>query len=132
MKPYFQAHIIVVYTDMPLRQALHKPEKSSRLMYWAVELGEYDIIYEPWSSLKGQAVADFIAEFNYPEVPDQQNQQSKQGSGENKVKEVIESEALEVPLLEEAVVDLPNSSSRTKEMLRKCEEAGEKHSIMGF
>ena len=24
MRPYFQAHTIVVYTDMPLRQALHK------------------------------------------------------------------------------------------------------------
>jgi len=32
MKPYFQAHTIVVYTDMPLRQALQNLEKSGRLM----------------------------------------------------------------------------------------------------
>ena len=56
---------------MPLRQALHKPEKSGRLMYWAIELGEYDIVYEPRSSLKGQAVADFIAEFTYPDTPEE-------------------------------------------------------------
>ena len=53
MKPYFQAHAIVVYTDMLLRQALHKPEKSGRLMYWTVELGEYDLVYEPRTALKG-------------------------------------------------------------------------------
>ena len=57
---------------MPLRQDLHKPEKSGRLMYWAIELGEYDIVYEPSSSLKGQAVEDFIAEFTYPDTPEEQ------------------------------------------------------------
>ena len=72
MRPYFQAHTIVVYTDMPLRQALHKPEKSGRLMYWAIDLGEYDIIYEPKSSLKGHAVTDFIAEVTYPDTPEEQ------------------------------------------------------------
>ena len=72
MRPYFQAHTIIVYTDMPLRQALHKPEKLGRLMYWAIELGEYDIVYEPRSSLKGQVVADFIAEFTYPDTPEEQ------------------------------------------------------------
>jgi len=46
MKPYFQAHAIVVYTDLPPRQAIHKPEKSGRLMACAVELREYEILYE--------------------------------------------------------------------------------------
>ena len=32
MKPYFQAHSMVVLTDSPLRQVLHKPEKFGRLM----------------------------------------------------------------------------------------------------
>jgi len=47
-------------------------------MYWAVELGEYDIIYEPRISLKGQAIADFIAEFTYPESSDQQGSNAEQ------------------------------------------------------
>ena len=37
-------------------------------MCWVVDLGEYDIIYEPITSLKGQAVVDFITEFTYREV----------------------------------------------------------------
>ena len=41
-------------------------------MYWAIELGEYDIIYEPRSSLKGQAVEDFIVEFTQEDSSDEQ------------------------------------------------------------
>ena len=91
-----------------------------------MELGEYDIIYELSYSLKGQAVADFIAEFTYLEVLEQQNQQAEQGSGENKVKEVIDSQAPKELLPEEAIADLPDSSSRIHEMSKKCEEARRK------
>ena len=47
-------------------------------MYWEVELGECDIIYEPRSSLKGMAVADFNAEFTYPDTADQQGSNTEQ------------------------------------------------------
>ena len=30
---------------------------------WAIELGEFDILYHPKTSLKGQVVANFIDEF---------------------------------------------------------------------
>ena len=30
---------------------------------WVVELSEFDIQYHPWTVVKGQVVADFIAEF---------------------------------------------------------------------
>ncbi|XP_059627710.1 uncharacterized protein LOC132270548 [Cornus florida] len=67
LRPYFQAHTIVVLTDQPLRQVLHKPESSGRLMKWSVELGEFDIQYKPRTAVKAQVLADFLAEFTPPE-----------------------------------------------------------------
>ncbi|XP_022159204.1 uncharacterized protein LOC111025623 [Momordica charantia] len=62
LRPYFLAHIITVLTNFPLRQILQRPDISGRLVKWAVELSEYDIHYKPRTSMKGHAVADFIAE----------------------------------------------------------------------
>ena len=39
---------------------------SERLTKWAIELGEFDIKFMPRTAIKGQAVADFVAEFTYP------------------------------------------------------------------
>lgn len=45
LRPYFQAHTIVVLTNQSLRQVMQKPEASGRLVQWAVELGEHNIDY---------------------------------------------------------------------------------------
>ncbi|XP_022152853.1 uncharacterized protein LOC111020478 [Momordica charantia] len=66
LRPYFQAHTVVVLTNLPLKNIFHKPETSGRLMKWALELSEYDIQFEPRTALKEQAVADFIAELTPP------------------------------------------------------------------
>ena len=63
LRPYFQCYKIEVRTSFPLRQVLHKPEASGRIMKWAVELGQFDIEYKPRTAIKGQALADFILEF---------------------------------------------------------------------
>ncbi|XP_027121584.1 uncharacterized protein [Coffea arabica] len=62
LRPYFQAHSVVVMTDQPLRQILTKPEVSVRMTKWAVELAEHDIGYRPRTAIKAQALADFLAE----------------------------------------------------------------------
>ncbi|KAL5569910.1 hypothetical protein UlMin_026485 [Ulmus minor] len=52
-------------------QVFQKPEASGRLAKWSIELGEFDIQFKPRTAIKGQALADFIAEFTYtPEIPD--------------------------------------------------------------
>ena len=51
LRPYFQAHPVVVVTSFPIKLVLHKPEVSGRLAKWAVELGEYDIIFRPATAL---------------------------------------------------------------------------------
>ena len=38
-------------------------EVAGRMTLWAVELSEFDIQYDPRTAVKGQVVADFIAEF---------------------------------------------------------------------
>ncbi|GKU92878.1 hypothetical protein SLEP1_g6546 [Rubroshorea leprosula] len=62
LRAYFQSHQIVVYTDFPLRKILQKPELSGRLIGWSVELSEYDLKFQPCTTIKGQAVADFLVE----------------------------------------------------------------------
>ncbi|XP_058183967.1 uncharacterized protein LOC131301614 [Rhododendron vialii] len=67
LRPYFQAHPIKVLTDQPLRRILHSPETSGRLIQWSIELGEFDIEYKPRIAIMAQVLADFLAEYTYPE-----------------------------------------------------------------
>ena len=53
LRPYFQAHTIEVPTEYPMKQVLHKPETSGRLMKWALELSKFDIRYKPKNAIKG-------------------------------------------------------------------------------
>ena len=63
LRPYFHTHSIEVLTNYPLRQVLQKLEPSSRLLKWAIELGQFDVSYCLWTTIKGQALADLIAKF---------------------------------------------------------------------
>ena len=68
LRPYFQAHTIEIPTEYPMKQVLHKPETSGRLMKWAIELSEFDIRYKPKTEIKGQILADFVMEFTSAEL----------------------------------------------------------------
>ena len=63
LRPYFQAHTIEVPTEYLMKQVLHKPEVSGRLMKWAIELSEFDIRYKTKITIKGEVLADFVMEF---------------------------------------------------------------------
>ena len=63
LKPYFQAHTIIVLTDQLLKRAMSSPEAAGRIVLWAIELSEFDIQYRPRTVIKGQVMADFIAEY---------------------------------------------------------------------
>ena len=67
LKPYFQAHTIVVLMDQPLKRAMSSPEAAGRIALWAIELSEFDVQYRPQIAIKGQIMADFIAEYTQPE-----------------------------------------------------------------
>ncbi|XP_034673387.1 uncharacterized protein LOC117904737 [Vitis riparia] len=54
LRPYFQAHPVVVLTDQPLFNILHKLDLTGRMLQWAIELSEYGIEFQPRLSMKGQ------------------------------------------------------------------------------
>ena len=45
LKPYFQAHTVIVLIDKPLRKAMSSPKATERMVLWAIELSEFDIQY---------------------------------------------------------------------------------------
>ena len=62
LRPYFQAHQVIVMTDQPLRQTLQKPDASGRLVKWSVELSEFDLSYRPRGAIKTQVLAEFMVD----------------------------------------------------------------------
>ncbi|XP_059635404.1 uncharacterized protein LOC132277581 [Cornus florida] len=71
LRHYFESHSIMVLTNYPIRGILSKPDLSGRITKWAIELSSFDITYEPKVSHKGQAVVDFLLEYeDTPEEPE--------------------------------------------------------------
>ena len=50
-------------TEYLMKQILHKPETSGRLIKWVIELSEFDIRYKSRTTVKEKILADFIMEF---------------------------------------------------------------------
>ncbi|XP_074342924.1 uncharacterized protein LOC141680653 [Apium graveolens] len=64
LRHYFESHRIHVMTNFPLRMVLSKPELTGRLAKWSIRLSTYDIVYNPRTAIKSQALADFVADFS--------------------------------------------------------------------
>ena len=60
---YFQSHIIVVLTQLPLRSLLRSADYMRRIARCGTILGAFDIKYMPRTSIKGQVFTDLVAEF---------------------------------------------------------------------
>ena len=64
LRHYFETHTIRVKTNYPRKNVLRKPEMSGRMAKWSVKLSAYDLVYEPRTAIKSQALADFVADFS--------------------------------------------------------------------
>ncbi|XP_030941532.1 uncharacterized protein LOC115966434 [Quercus lobata] len=60
---YFQAHTIVVLTQLPLQALLRISDYTGRIAKWGTRLGAYDVKYMPRATIKGQILANFVAKF---------------------------------------------------------------------
>ena len=65
---YFQAHTVVVLTQLPLKSVLRTADYTKRIALWNTILGAFDIKYMPQTSIKGQVLADLVAEFAKPPI----------------------------------------------------------------
>ena len=63
---YFQAHTVVILTQLPLKTILRSADYTGRIAKWGIILGAFDIKYMPRTSIKGQVLADLVAEFMVP------------------------------------------------------------------
>ena len=65
---YFQAHTVVILTQLLLKTILRSADYTGRIAKWGIILGAFDIKYMPRTSIKGQVLADLVAEFTEPEI----------------------------------------------------------------
>ena len=71
---YFQAHTVVVLTQLPLKSVLRSADYTRRIAKWGTILGSFDIKYTPCTFVKGQVLANLVAEFaECPEEMDGEN-----------------------------------------------------------
>ena len=63
---YFQAHTVVILTQLPLKAILRSTDYIGRVAKWGTILGVFDIKYMPCTSIEGQVLVDLMAEFTKP------------------------------------------------------------------
>ncbi|GAA0145392.1 hypothetical protein LIER_05597 [Lithospermum erythrorhizon] len=62
LNAYFEAHPIKVMTDQPIKRIMSNPSMTGRLTTCAIERSEFEVSYVPRSSVKAQALEDFVVE----------------------------------------------------------------------
>ena len=60
---YFQAHTVIILTQLPLKTILRSADYTRRIAKWGTILGAFDIKYMPRTLIKGQVLTDLVAEF---------------------------------------------------------------------
>ncbi|XP_065623591.1 uncharacterized protein LOC136064973 [Quercus suber] len=65
---YFQAHTVIVLTQLPLKAILLSADYTRRIAKWGTILRAFDIKYMPRTSVKGQILVDLVAKFTEPHV----------------------------------------------------------------
>jgi ribonuclease HI len=69
LRHYFQEYLINVVTDYPLGDILRNQDATGRLSKWAVQLGALNIDFKPRTTIKSQALVDFMVEWRENQLP---------------------------------------------------------------
>ncbi|XP_060211682.1 uncharacterized protein LOC132639233 [Lycium barbarum] len=68
LKHYFQAHSVnLISRANPTKFVMSKPVLSDRLARWYLQFQQFEITYIPQKAVKGQALADFLADHPIPD-----------------------------------------------------------------
>ena len=59
---YFQSSTVTVLSDLPLKMLLQRSDFTGRITRWGVYLGSLGVEYRPRTTIKGQVLAEFLAE----------------------------------------------------------------------
>jgi len=73
LKHYFDGHRVLVTTSFPLGDILRNKDANGRIVKWAMELCPFSLDFQSRTTVKSQALADFIAEWmdlNEPSISD--------------------------------------------------------------
>jgi hypothetical protein len=62
LRHYFQEYSISVVTDYPLGEILRNQDATGRISKWVVELSALNIDFKPRTTIKSQALVDFMTE----------------------------------------------------------------------
>jgi hypothetical protein len=69
LRHYFQQYSITVVTDYLLGDILRNQDAIGRISKWAVELGALTIDFKPQTTIKLQALVDFMAKWRENQLP---------------------------------------------------------------
>jgi ribonuclease HI len=70
LRHYFDDHKVIVVTRFLIGDILHNKEAIGRIAKWTCELGAHDIEFRPRTTIKTQALVDFVSEWTEQQVPD--------------------------------------------------------------
>jgi ribonuclease HI len=69
LRHYFDEYKITVITDFLLADILHNQDATGHISKWVVELGALSIDFKPHTTIKSQALVDFMAEWRENQIP---------------------------------------------------------------
>jgi hypothetical protein len=69
LQHYFTEHKVTIVTSFPLGEVVHSRDATGRISKWALKLMGYDIKYASRTTIKSQALADFVADWTEVQTP---------------------------------------------------------------
>jgi hypothetical protein len=63
LRHYFYDHKIIVESKAPLKDIINNSDAIGRVAKWGIELASFDIDYKPRTTIKSQALAEFMADW---------------------------------------------------------------------
>jgi hypothetical protein len=62
LRHYFYDHKIIVVSKAPLKDIINNSDATRRVAKWGIKLVVFDIDYKPHTTIKSQALAEFMAD----------------------------------------------------------------------